>query len=122
MEDGWGNWVELQGALEHRIAQMTPEQRRERLRELTERALTIDHDPEPKCLGIAAGPKLDADQDHARFPALGFKPGGLAVAVIKPSAHVPQHASEDCRADQNFHDHGHHRRGADRRRVWCLKH
>jgi hypothetical protein len=37
--------VELQGGLEHRIAQMTPEQRRERLRELTERALTIEHDP-----------------------------------------------------------------------------
>jgi hypothetical protein len=35
----------LQGALEHRIAQMTPEQRRERLRELTERALIVEHDP-----------------------------------------------------------------------------
>jgi hypothetical protein len=37
--------VEHLGTLEHRVAQMTPEQRRERLRELTERALTIEHDP-----------------------------------------------------------------------------
>lgn len=41
--------VEVSGTLEHRISQMTPEQRLERLRELQaklDRSLTIEHEPD----------------------------------------------------------------------------
>lgn len=37
--------IEHQGTLEHRIAQMTPEERRARLFELSERARVIEHEP-----------------------------------------------------------------------------
>jgi hypothetical protein len=37
--------IEHQGTLEHRVSQMTAEERRARLLELAERARTIEHDP-----------------------------------------------------------------------------